>query len=641
MRIWVDGQCFQSGSRRRGIGRYVKELLRGMAAHDDVELIVSLNAALGQEALEARSSLAGIVRPEQIHLWHGATNIGEVHTSHLEPTRHLSRIALAHHVSSLAPDVVLSASPFEGGGDSCVPYFPQPDDDHFCVAIFYDAIPHRMRKEYLADAGTAAYYDRRLAGMKNMDLLLAISEYAAEEARELVAKVDTVNISAAVGTDFLELLKAPKSKKTFRPFDPNRPVAFYVGGLDPRKNVPRAIDAIALLPPERQRDLQFVLAGEVDPTELEGLRNQWGRLSLPSENFIDIGFISDRQLVELYRSVSFVILPSLIEGFGLTALEAMMCGTPVIASRTGALKEVVGDEDLLFDPLSVDDIAQAIEMVLDTVESGEGAKRREQAKRHAKTFSWKKTAAVAVDAIKSSVAKHQSKDSVSGDELRRIAEKRLSSVGCSPQDKALIMASAEPVRLSQKRLAIDVTATSIVDRETGIQRVVKRIASALVEEGTTPAGRGVTLVKSDTQDGFFEIDADAALSGRGADATFDQPLRFGAGDTIVMLDSSWDYHRYHVAPLMAARLRGAEVVTVLYDLVPLKLPGFCAPLVPENYATWFKAALDYSDAFLCISKAVADELKAMLEAVDFPRAIRIGHWPLGADFTDSEADETP
>ncbi|WP_163616308.1 glycosyltransferase family 4 protein, partial [Klebsiella pneumoniae] len=81
------------------------------------------------------------------------------------------------------------------------------------------------------------------------------------------------------------------------------------------------------------------------------------------------------------------------------------------------------------------------------------------------------------------------------------------------------------------------------------------------------------------------------------------------------------------------RLRGAEVISCLYDTVPLRCAAMCDPGMPRVFTEWFKSALTYSTGFVCISKAVADELHAMLAGIAFPRRLKIGYWHLGADFT--------
>jgi glycosyltransferase involved in cell wall biosynthesis len=87
--------------------------------------------------------------------------------------------------------------------------------------------------------------------------------------------------------------------------------------------------------------------------------------------------------VELYRTATALVFPSLYEGFGQPPLEAMACGCPVAVSNTTSLPEVCGDAATYFDPTSVDDIARAIEDVLAWPEA-----LVERGLRRAQLFSW-------------------------------------------------------------------------------------------------------------------------------------------------------------------------------------------------------------------------------------------------------------
>src|SRR4051812_28288625 len=112
MRLWIDGQFLQASSRLRGIGRYMMELIRAIAETcPEVEMSISFNAAMPDSAIAGRIAVQDWIAARSIHVWQGSvpedrTRMGEV--------RHLGEIALAHHVACLAPDIALSASPFEG-----------------------------------------------------------------------------------------------------------------------------------------------------------------------------------------------------------------------------------------------------------------------------------------------------------------------------------------------------------------------------------------------------------------------------------------------------------------------------------------------------------------------------------------------
>jgi glycosyltransferase involved in cell wall biosynthesis len=93
----------------------------------------------------------------------------------------------------------------------------------------------------------------------------------------------------------------------------------------------------------------------------------------------------------LYNRASVFVYPSLYEGFGLPPLEAMACGCPVVASNVTALPEVLGDGALLVNPLSVEELAQAIAAVLQRPELA--ASLREKGAQRAASYSWSATAA--------------------------------------------------------------------------------------------------------------------------------------------------------------------------------------------------------------------------------------------------------
>ena len=166
----------------------------------------------------------------------------------------------------------------------------------------------------------------------------------------------------------------------------------------------------------------------------------------------------------------------------------------------------------------------------------------------------------------------------------------------------------------------------------GIQRVVKKIAAALPAAPNLQPPGGTSLVYCDAPDGFFAAlkSSDGKLSFSGK--TLATKVSFGAGDVVLMLDSSWEFHESHRRVFREARLRGAEIITTIYDLVPIKTPAFCHPGIPPIFSDWLRMALTFSTGVVCISRAVADEVFQLLHAIHFPRPMKIGYWHLGADF---------
>jgi glycosyltransferase involved in cell wall biosynthesis len=163
--------------------------------------------------------------------------------------------------------------------------------------------------------------------------------------------------------------------------------ALFVGSIEPRKNLPRLLRAWQKV--QKTSDTQLIIAGS---TGKVFNKIQWqGGL----EEFIFLGYVPDSDLPELYSGATVFILPSLSEGFGLTVLEAMACGTPVVCASSGALPEVTGDAGLLVDPFSVDAIAEALTKIL----SDENLRQtlRQKGLERARQFSWQKTASMIWD----------------------------------------------------------------------------------------------------------------------------------------------------------------------------------------------------------------------------------------------------
>jgi glycosyltransferase involved in cell wall biosynthesis len=142
---------------------------------------------------------------------------------------------------------------------------------------------------------------------------------------------------------------------------PAGPILF-IGTIQPRKNVRVLVDAYARLVARRPTAPELVLAGQAG----QGSSQVLDGLAAPpvAGRAHYLGYVSDAEREALYRKASMVVVPSLHEGFGMTALEAMTVGVPVIVANRGALPEVVGEAGLIVDPQDPDALAGAIERLL-------------------------------------------------------------------------------------------------------------------------------------------------------------------------------------------------------------------------------------------------------------------------------------
>ena len=169
----------------------------------------------------------------------------------------------------------------------------------------------------------------------------------------------------------------------------------YVGNLLPHKNLHRLLNAFALI--AKRFPHRLVIAGRKDPRYYPALEAEARALGL-EERVLFLDYVHPGELPALYAGADALVLPSLYEGFGLPVLEAMACGTPVIASRAGSIPEVAGDAGVLVDPYDVQGTAAAIEAVLSDPWVREDLRRKglEQAKQ----FSWERTAAMVLEVIR-------------------------------------------------------------------------------------------------------------------------------------------------------------------------------------------------------------------------------------------------
>ena len=179
----------------------------------------------------------------------------------------------------------------------------------------------------------------------------------------------------------------------------NGPFVMYTGGPDRRKNINGLIRAWATLPPAVRAGHQLAVICNLNDGHRTLLRSLARECGMAADELTLPGFVSDADLVGLYNLAKAFVFPSWHEGFGLPVLEAMACGTAVIAASTSSLPEVVGRNDALFDPTSSAAIASALERVL--TDDGFRADLQAYGLRRARMFSWEATARRALDAFES------------------------------------------------------------------------------------------------------------------------------------------------------------------------------------------------------------------------------------------------
>ena len=158
----------------------------------------------------------------------------------------------------------------------------------------------------------------------------------------------------------------------------------YAGNVKPHKNLDRLIDAFMLIRRRGHDDLGLLVTGS-EVSKYAALRRAVHRYHL-HRHVRFLGFQPMTTLAALYRLADVFVFPSLYEGFGLSPLEALACGTPVVSSNVSSLPEVLGDAAILTDPYEAESIAEGIARALD--DAALRAELRRKGLARAEAFSW-------------------------------------------------------------------------------------------------------------------------------------------------------------------------------------------------------------------------------------------------------------
>ncbi|MBI3610811.1 MAG: glycosyltransferase [Nitrospirae bacterium] len=415
MRIVLDLQaCQTEGSRNRGVGRYSMALARHIAAqrgHDD--LCISLNGLYPETLAPISENLEGLLRANRINAYryppfplpYGSTN------DFWRPVA--GEIITRHHVS-WQPDVLHIAHTFEGFiGQAVVPHCLPKIPGCVRSATLYDLIPLIFPDFYLADLRFKKWYYEKLGTLKECDLLLAISEASRQDAINLlgIAPEKIINISGAVDENFRKTPISPEDEAAFRHrYGLGKHFVLYTSGDDHRKNLEGAIAGYALLSPELRHNHKLVIVCSIEPNRKTMFLERARACGLRETDVLFTGFVPEHDLVTFYNLCDAFVFPSLYEGFGLPALEAMSCGAPVIGANNSSISEIISRPDALFDARKPEALAKALTRVL--TDQGFQSLLREQGLKRSKVFSWTRTANRALNAFHEAKERLTPKDAV-------------------------------------------------------------------------------------------------------------------------------------------------------------------------------------------------------------------------------------
>ncbi len=361
MKIVIDGRMYSES----GIGRYIRNLIGGLQKLDKNNQYFILHVLGDYNTLVYHNNFNKVLADFK---WYGISE----------------QIRLPKLLSSLKPDLV---------------HFP-----HFNLPLFYkskfvvtihDLIHQHFRMDRVTRLNPLVYRLKQLGYNKVFQnaitksaKILVPSSYV----KDLLTSdwhLDSKKIQVteeAVDEKILTIAKVmskEKCKKILTKFKIKPPYLFYVGNAHPHKNLEGLINAF-LKVKENRVNLTLVLSG--------GDHYFWQRLKRENK-YKDInftGFVSDEELVALYKSAELFVMPSYEEGFGIPLLEAMASSCAVVSSNAGSLREVGGDACLYFDPGDKGDMVNKIDKVLNNESLRKEMIRKGQ--KRVKQFSWEKLA---------------------------------------------------------------------------------------------------------------------------------------------------------------------------------------------------------------------------------------------------------
>jgi glycosyltransferase involved in cell wall biosynthesis len=378
-RVGLDGRALGNINRNRGIGRYTASLVERLArCPDGFELVLF---SYGER------SVAGLLAPEVLDSleWHTLPGAGggAFYGGPIE------QVGFARAVNGSGVEL------FHGIDHNMTPLLSCPS-----IATVHDLIPLVLRGTYLGPKSFMWMQSHR-AACRRASAVVAVSD-ATRDDLERIWKIPRRKIEVVpegVSPVYRPVEDRQAIDEVLARYGIAQPYFLYLGGFDPRKNIGNMLLGFKRFLRSGEgtaAGTTMVLCGDTggferylaEAIEELGLR---GRVLLA-------GFADDDDLPALYSGALALVFVSTYEGFGLPLLEAMACGTPVLASDVSSIPGVVGDAALLVDPLDPSAIAAGLcSLALDTdTISGLVSAGLERSS----SFTWERAAARVVELYK-------------------------------------------------------------------------------------------------------------------------------------------------------------------------------------------------------------------------------------------------
>lgn len=373
MRIAINALFLQEP--RTGTGRYLYNLLNALGRVDGINEYLLLSPREPAEMPETPSTFEWQTVPVK-RLQYAGQNIAKlVWEQHTFPLAAKHGNARLMHIPHFAP-------PLRTRGIAS-------------LVTVHDVIAMRL-PEYRATPAAQGYSRLVARAAKNATAILTVSDFSKKDIMELLdMPAERVHVIREAPAPQYRRVTDPERLRAVREkYGLSPRYVLNVGGLDVRKNVRGLVAAFAAVYHSlRERDLQLVIAGDPDRLGTSPLFPDWRALastfSIPQQ--IVCMPIDEEDLPALYAGAACFAFTSVYEGFGLTPLEAMACGAPVVCSDRTSLPEVVGSAGVLVNPEDADQLGAALQRVLSDHLYADDLRARGLAR--ARQFTWEQVAA--------------------------------------------------------------------------------------------------------------------------------------------------------------------------------------------------------------------------------------------------------
>lgn len=359
-------------ARPVGAGVYTIAIARGMSAHPEVDLHL-------------------LTRRDDTSRWLDIAPNGEVHA--LAPNRRPTRLvweqtAGPRVAQSIRPDVWHS------------PHYTMPLRSTVPTVVAMHDLTFFDHPEW-HERSKVVYFRRMIAAAtRRADVVITGSNDAAEGLRtRFTLRGEIVVVHHGVDHPrFAPFADDTVDRAALERHGIASPYVAFASTIEPRKDVPNLVRAFARIAAAHP-DVQLVLAGG------DGWGVAQARAAITASGvatrILRPGYIDDATLAALFRRAEVIAYPSLVEGFGMPALEALASGTPLVTTSGGALEEVVGDAALLVPPGDSDALARALATALD--DPSVATRLRAAGLARAATFTWERSIDAHVDAYRRAI----------------------------------------------------------------------------------------------------------------------------------------------------------------------------------------------------------------------------------------------